>query len=177
MVSLPKIIGVLSCGVVLCLSLADASQAFRLDPCASRKGSLPNLVGCSKEAQQGIQTIKGEVLRAEGDTLVVQRFNGQEVELPIAAVRNGQVFQPGDWIEAKVNREKHVMAIHDINNKEHRIPGLLNTEETSGAPTFRDMMKCRPELAFNSRLHTLISRCANPPNQSKRTSFLMGPRF
>jgi hypothetical protein len=118
MVSLPKIIGVLSCGVVLCLSLADASQAFRLDPCASRKGSLPNLVGCSKEAQQGIQTIKGEVLRAEGDTLVVQRFNGQEVELPIAAVRNGQVFQPGDWIEAKVNREKHVMAIHDINNKE-----------------------------------------------------------
>ena len=119
MVSVPKIIGLLSCGVVLCLGLADASQAFRLDPCANRKGSLPNLVGCSKEAQQGIQTIKGEVLRVEGNTLVVERFNGQEVELPVAAaLRNGQVFHPGDWIEAKVNREKHVLAIHDLNNNE-----------------------------------------------------------
>jgi len=121
MVSLPTIIGVLSCGVVLCLGLADVSQAFRLDPCASRKGSLPNLVGCSQEAQQGIETIKGEVLRVEGDTLVVERFNGQEVELPIAAMRTGHVFEPGDWIEAKVDRAKHVLAIHDINNKETRL--------------------------------------------------------
>ena len=59
MTSLSKTIGVLSCVAVLCLSLADASQAFRVDPCASRKGGLPNLVGCGKEAQQGIQTIKG----------------------------------------------------------------------------------------------------------------------
>ena len=122
MVSLPKIISVLSCGVVLCLSLADAAQAFRVDPCANRKGGLPNLLLCSEEAQQGIQTIKGEVLRVEGDTLVVERFNGQEVELPVtAALRNGHIFEPGDWIEAKlaeVNGEKHVLAIHDINNEE-----------------------------------------------------------
>ena len=123
MVSLPKIIGVLSCGVVLCLSLADASQAFRLDPCANRKGGLPNLLLCSEEAQQGIQTIKGEVLRVDGDTLVVERFNGQEVDLPVtAALRNGHVFEPGDWIEAKLGPvtggEKRVLAIHDINNKE-----------------------------------------------------------
>ena len=122
MVSIPKIIGVLSCGVVLCLSLADASQAFRLDPCANRKGGLPNLLLCSEEAQQGIQTIKGEVSRVDGDTLVVERFNGQEVDLPvIAALRNGHTFEPGDWIEAKlgqVNGENRVLAIHDISNKE-----------------------------------------------------------
>ena len=122
MVSLPKIIGVLSCGIVLCLSLADASQAFRLDPCASRKGGLPNLLQCSEEQRQGIQTIKGEVLRVDGDTLVVERFNGQEVELPVtAALRNGHTFEPGDWIEAElseVNGEKRVLAIHDISNKE-----------------------------------------------------------
>ena len=122
MVSLPKIIGVLSCGVVLCLSLADASQAFQLDPCANRKGSLPNLLRCSEEQRQGIQTIKGEVLRIDGNTLVVQRFNGQEVQLPVTpALSNGHVFEPGDWIEAKlgkVNGEKRVLAIHDINNKE-----------------------------------------------------------
>jgi hypothetical protein len=36
MVSLPKIIGVISCGVVLCVSLADATQAFRVNPDANR---------------------------------------------------------------------------------------------------------------------------------------------
>ena len=121
MTSLPKTIGVLSCAAVLCLSLADASQAFRIDPCASRKGSLPNLLQCSEEDRQGIQTIKGEVKYVKGETLVVERFNGQEVELPIAAVRNGHVFAPGDWIEAKLGPiaggEKQVLAIHDISNK------------------------------------------------------------
>ena len=122
MTSLPKTIGVLSCAALLCLSLVDASQAFRIDPCASRKGGLPNLVGCSQEAQQGIQTIKGVVQRVDGDTLIVERFNGQEVELPIAAVRNGHVFEPGDWIEAKLGPvaggEKQVLAVHDISGKE-----------------------------------------------------------
>ena len=121
MTSLPKTIGVLSCAAVLCLSLADASQAFRVDPCASRKGSLPNLLRCSEEDRQGIQTIKGEVKYVKGETLVVERFNGQEVQLPIAAVRNGHVFEPGDWIEAKLGPvaggEKQVLAIHDISNK------------------------------------------------------------
>ena len=121
MTSLSKTIGVLSCAAVLCLSLADASQAFRVDPCASRKGSLPNLLQCSEEDRQGIQTIKGEVKYVKGETLVVERFNGQEVQLPIAAVRNGHVFEPGDWIEAKLGPvaggEKQVLAIHDISNK------------------------------------------------------------
>ena len=119
MLSLPKIIGVLSCGVVLCLSLADTTQAFRLDPCANRKGGLPNLLLCSEEKQQGIQTIKGEVLRVEGDTLVVERFNGKEVELQVTpAHKNGSVFAPGDRIEAKlaeVNNEERVLSIHEIN--------------------------------------------------------------
>ena len=122
MTSLSKTFGVLSCAAVLCLSLADASQAFRIDPCANRKGSLPNLLRCSEEERQGIQTIKGEVKSVNGDTLVVERFTGQEVQLPVtAALRNGHVFEPGDWIEAKlgqVNGENRVLAIHDISNKE-----------------------------------------------------------
>ena len=122
MTSLSKTFGVLSCAAVLCLSLADASQAFRVDPCANRKGSLPNLLRCSEEERQGIQTIKGEVKSVNGDTLVVERFTGQEVQLPVtAALRNGHTFEPGDWIEAKlaqVNGENRVLAIHDISNKE-----------------------------------------------------------
>src|SRR5262245_49522701 len=112
-------IGVLSCGVVLCLCLTDASQA---DPCA------PNLLRCNEgqteerqgiqtEERRSIQTIRGEVRRVEGNTLVVQRFNGQEVQLSVTStLRNGSIFEPGDWIEAKlgeVNGEKRVLAIHE----------------------------------------------------------------
>jgi len=40
MVSIPKIIGIISCSAVLCLSLSNATQAaesMKLDPCADRK--------------------------------------------------------------------------------------------------------------------------------------------
>ncbi|MGH7183591.1 MAG: hypothetical protein ACREJN_16665 [Nitrospiraceae bacterium] len=39
MTSFPKTIGVLSCVAVLCLSLADASQAFRGPLCQSKRES------------------------------------------------------------------------------------------------------------------------------------------
>jgi hypothetical protein len=119
MVSLPKIIGVISCGVVLCLSLASVTQAFQSNPCATRKGGLPNLLLCSKEKQQGIKTIKGEVLRVDGDRLIVERYNGKEVELPLTpTLKNGSALEPGDQIEAKlaeVNHEERVLSIHKIN--------------------------------------------------------------
>ena len=119
MVSIPKIIGVISCGVVLCLSLASATQAFGPNPCANRKGGLPNLLLCSEEKQQGIQTIRGKVLRVDGDTLLIERFNGKEVRLHLdPTVKNGSVIDPGDRIEAKladVNYEKRVLSIREIN--------------------------------------------------------------
>jgi translation initiation factor IF-1 len=119
MVSPPKIMGVISCSVVLCLSLATITQAFGPNPCATRKGGLPNLLLCSEEKQQGIRTIKGEVLRVDGDTLLVEWFNGKEVRLHLdATVKNGSKIDPGDRIEAKladVNYEERVLAIREIN--------------------------------------------------------------
>ena len=74
MVSIPKIISVISCGVVLSLSLANATQArMGPDPCADRKGGLPNLLKCDEEMRQGVETIKGEVLRVGGENYVVER--------------------------------------------------------------------------------------------------------
>ena len=119
MISITKIIGVISCGVVLSLSLASVTQAFGPNPCATRKGGLPNLLLCSEEKQQGIQTIKGEVLRVDGDTLLIERFNGKEVRLRVdPTAKNGSVIKPGDWIEAKladVNDEERVLSIREIN--------------------------------------------------------------
>ena len=116
MVSIPKIIGVIPCGVVL--SLANVTQAFGPNPCAMRKGGLPNLLLCSEEQQQGIRSIKGEVLRVDGPNLLVERFNGKEVRLHFdPTVKNGSTIDPGDRIEAKLadlNDEELVLAIREI---------------------------------------------------------------
>lgn len=119
MISLPKIIGVISCGVVLSLGLTSVTQAFGPNPCAMRKGGLPNLLLCSVEKQQGIQTVKGEVLRVDGNSLLIERFNGKEVRLHLdTTIKNGSEIAPGDRIEAKladVNFEKQVLSIREIN--------------------------------------------------------------
>lgn len=87
-------------------------------PCADRKGSEPDLVLCSAEEQQGIKTIKGQVLSVDGDTLFIERFNGQEVRLRLnSTVKRDSVFKPGDRIEAKmneVNSEEHLLSIRKI---------------------------------------------------------------
>ncbi|HSL03840.1 MAG TPA: hypothetical protein VK901_09925 [Nitrospiraceae bacterium] len=121
MVSIPKIIGLMSCSFVLCLSLSNVTQAadkMEIDPCADRKGGEPNLVKCNEEARQGIHTIKGEVLRVDGDNYLVQRFDGKEVSLRVdsGTETRGRIGR-GDQIEAKVrevNDEKHVLSLRQL---------------------------------------------------------------
>lgn len=121
MASIPKIIGVVSYGVVLCLSLSNATQArerMKPDPCAERKGGQPNLVKCDEETRHGIDTIKGEVLRVEGSNYMIQRINGQEMLLHAdATTQTTGIIGRGDRIEAKVgevDNQKHVLSIREI---------------------------------------------------------------
>ena len=118
MVSIPKIIVTISCSVVLCLSLANATQAaesMKPDPCADRKSSQPNLVKCYKEIRHGIDTIKGEVLRFDRNNFLVQRFDGKEVRLYIDQdTRMTEFIGQGDRIEAKVNNQEDVLSIHRL---------------------------------------------------------------
>jgi hypothetical protein len=121
MASIPKIIGVVSCGVLMCLSLSNATQArerMKPDPCAERKGGQPNLVKCDEETRQGIDTIKGEVLRVEGSNYAIQRFNGEEMLLHVdATTQSTGIIGRGDRIEAKVgevDNQKHVLSIREI---------------------------------------------------------------
>jgi len=121
MVSIPTIIGIISCSVVLCLSLSNATQAaesMKLDPCADRKNGHPNLVKCNKEPRHGIETIKGEVLRFERNTVLVQQFDGKEVRLHIDQdTRMTEFIGQGDRVEAnvhEVNDQEHVLTIRSI---------------------------------------------------------------
>jgi hypothetical protein len=114
-----KIIGI-SCSIVLGLSLFNAAQAERMkaDPCADRKTGMHENVNCDKDARQGIETIKGEVLQIEGGTYVVERFDGKTVELftdPTSQL-TGRIGR-GDWIEAKVqdvDDQKRIRSIYKI---------------------------------------------------------------
>ena len=119
MVSIPKIIGLISCGVVLSLSLANAIEArMGPDPCANRKGGQPNLTKCDAETRRGIETIKGEVLRVDGNTYLIQRFDGKEMRLHTN--QNTQMSGPigrGDRIEIKVeevDHQKYVLSLHRL---------------------------------------------------------------
>jgi len=121
MVSIPKIIGIISCSVVLCLSLANATQAaesMKPDPCADRTSGHPNLVKCNIETWYGVHTIKGEVLRFERNNIWVQQFDGKEVRLHIDQdTRMTEFVGQGDRIEANVHEVKdqeHVLSIRSI---------------------------------------------------------------
>ncbi|HKQ35064.1 MAG TPA: hypothetical protein VJT11_07145 [Nitrospiraceae bacterium] len=118
MVSIPKIIGVIACSVVLGLSVSNATQAITGDPCAQRKGGQPNLLLCDQETRQGIETIKGEVLRVDGNNYLIERFDGKEVTLHIEQTTkmSGRIGQ-GDRIEAKVGEAdhlKHVLSLRQL---------------------------------------------------------------
>jgi hypothetical protein len=120
MVASHQIIGIMTCGVVLCLGLSSGQAAEKMspDPCADRKGGQPNLMMCDEETRQGIDTITGEVLRIDGNDFLVQRFNGKEVRLHLdATTQMTEIIGQGDRIEAKVgdvSDKKHVLSIRQL---------------------------------------------------------------
>ena len=111
----------MACGFLLCLGLSNAAQAeekppaaerMKPDPSADRKGSLPGLVKSNEDTLQGINTIKGEVLRVDGENYVVHRSDGKEVSLHTDSTTQmtGNI-RTGDRIEARVNAQRHALSI------------------------------------------------------------------
>jgi hypothetical protein len=84
MVSIPNIVGVLSCGCLLGLSLS----------------------------LNGLHTIKGEVLQVEPSSYFVNQYDGSQVRVHIdeTTQMTGRIG-PGEHIEAKVNNEHHALSI------------------------------------------------------------------
>jgi hypothetical protein len=116
MLSIPKLMGVISSGVVLCLSLSDISQARHnrgIDPCLDPKA--PGIEKCGAGMPQGIRIITGEVLHINGARLLVKQTDGEEVIYQIdLSTQIGGDIRPGNRIEAKVNEvggERHAISI------------------------------------------------------------------
>jgi hypothetical protein len=121
MISIPKIVGGMSSGFVLCLGLTDTTQAtehIKSNECSEMKAGQRDRVKCEEDRKQGIATVKGEVVHIEQSKYVVQRFYGKEIQLDADA--STEVTKPidlGDSIEAKVLDEpdrKHVLSIRQL---------------------------------------------------------------
>ena len=125
MVSIPKTIGVVSCGVLLCLGLSNAAQAanaassadkLKADQSDRRQGGQEageNQMNDMEGGQsEGSKTIKGEVLTVEGDNLLVKAQDGKEVWLHTDhTTQKARNIEPGERIEAKVNDQDHALVV------------------------------------------------------------------
>jgi len=113
MVSIPKIIGVISCSVVLSLSLSNAAQArMSPGPCADMNRGQPTLLKCDEESLRGIETIKGEVLRIKGQHFYVRRSDGKEMHLhtkPTTEMK--RELKKGDRIEVQIDDQNNAVSI------------------------------------------------------------------
>jgi uncharacterized membrane protein YcgQ (UPF0703/DUF1980 family) len=128
MVSIPKVVGVLSCGFLLSLGLSNAAQAehppapsdvMKTDSVTDRQGfqsdddkqkNVDNEKGSN--SAKGAKTIKGELFRVEDGNYFVKVKDGKEVRVHTDKTTKmiGEI-KKGERIEAKVNNENHALSI------------------------------------------------------------------
>ena len=127
MVSIPKVVGLMSCGVLLCLGLSNAAQAehapspsdvMKTDRVDDRQGFQADDDKQKNEkmegsSAQGSKTVKGELFRIEGGNYFVKIKDGKEVRLHTdkTTQMTGEI-KKGDRIEANVNDQHHALSIH-----------------------------------------------------------------
>jgi len=123
MVSIPKIVSVLSCGVLLGLGLtgnaASAADKMKADQSSERFGDQAGLGSEEGKLKGAIvergKTIQGEVLRVEDANYFVKGQDGKEVRLHTdqTTQKTGNIRQ-GDRIEATVNDQNHALSIRSL---------------------------------------------------------------
>jgi len=135
MVSIPKVVGVLSCGFLLCLGLSNAAQAgntpgasdvMKTDSVTDRQGfqsdddkqkNVDDKMGSNRA--DGAKTIKGELFRVEDGNYFVKVKDGKEVRLHTDKTTQmiGEI-KKGDRIEAQVNDQNHALSIRSARGTE-----------------------------------------------------------
>ncbi|HEV8619449.1 MAG TPA: hypothetical protein VGQ79_00325 [Nitrospiraceae bacterium] len=128
MVAISKVIGIISCGFLLCLGLSNAAQAkhapapsdlMKTDSVTDQQGfqsdddkqkNVDNEKGSNRA--KSVKTIKGELFRVEDGNYFVKVKDGKEVRLHTDKTTQmmGEI-KKGDRIEAKVNDQNHALSI------------------------------------------------------------------
>lgn len=111
MVEIPKVVHVLSCGLLLSLALlcdvALAEESMAPGDEGKAGHSRRTYGEDNRELstrQQGVHIIQGDVLRVEGDTYFIKELGGKELSFRAdATTAKPEKIQAGDRIEAKVD--------------------------------------------------------------------------
>ena len=100
MVSIPKVVSVLSCGVLLCLGLSQAAHAVDEE-------------GANRLAQAKV--IKGDLVRIDYGDYIVKEKDGNEVTVHVSKKTQtmGQI-KKGDRVEAKVDNQNNALMIRSL---------------------------------------------------------------
>lgn len=119
MVSILKVLGVISCGFVLCMGLPETTLAItnlteelKQQKADEMADSLPEALNQEDVTPEGVSTVRGEVLRIKRGNYLIRKYNGDLVRLRLD--ENTRITGPvrrGDEIEAKVNDEGHVLLL------------------------------------------------------------------
>lgn len=111
MVAIPKTVGVLSCGFLLCLGLSNvASSADKFNTGQSAKQMFPV---SDKDNFQAGKEVKGEVVRVEGEKYFVREDSGNVVQMHVDATTeksSSAMVKPGEHVIAKVNAQGHAIS-------------------------------------------------------------------
>ena len=135
MVSIPKVVGVLSCGFLLFLGLSNAAQAgnvpgasdvMKTDSQTDRQGfqsdddkqkNVDDKKGSNRA--EDAKTITGELFRVEDGNYFVKVKDGKEIRLHTdkTTQMTGEI-KKGDRIEAQVNNQNHALSIRSARGTE-----------------------------------------------------------
>ena len=128
MISGRKVVGILSCGFLLCLGLFNTarsehapspSDVMKTDAVSDRQGfqsddDKQKTVKDEKGSTHavGSKTVKGELVRVKDGNYFVKLKGGKEVRLHTdkTTKMSGEI-KKGDHIEAKVNDKNHALSI------------------------------------------------------------------
>lgn len=114
MVAIPKPVGILLCGFLLCLGLSTAVQAEHMNVGQSEgKGGQADQKDMA--GQKRVYIIQGDVVRVEYGTYFVKQKDGKEVclETDNTTQMMGQI-KKGDRIVATVNEQSHALSIQAV---------------------------------------------------------------
>jgi Cu/Ag efflux protein CusF len=102
MVSVSKVALALSCACFLNMNLSTAIPASEKHPAGRDNG-------------QGIDTIKGEVVRMKGEHVYVKKSDGKEMHLHIKPTTQlmGEIKQ-GNHVEVKVDDQHNALSVQSL---------------------------------------------------------------
>jgi cold shock CspA family protein len=98
--SIPKVVSVLTCGVVLCLGLSQAANALDGE-------------GAKRLAEAKV--IKGDLVRIDYGDYIVKESDGKEVRVHMTKKTQimGQLSK-GDRVEVKVDEQNNALSIRSL---------------------------------------------------------------